>query len=179
MEPRRTNYKPSAANRAGNGNTWVQSNARKTQSRPLPADPALAETARSAPVNEAGMRTVVSGGEQGVAREVLKATVRELMKRPDPPVADALEYAMLQKWLGRFDCQRHASTWTAAISYADAASRSDRFGYVYRDVKLKVELAEIKYATTAIGRVVEAGAFGSQENETPCALRQQGVSKTT
>ena len=117
---------------------------RKTPGNQLPAHPALAEAVRSAPATEAGMRHIVGTGEQSAAGDVLKATVRELMKRPDSLVAVAFEHAMRQKWLGRFECRGTASPWAAAISYANAASRSDRKGFVYRDVTLKVELAEIK-----------------------------------
>lgn len=69
--------------------------------------------------------------------------VQAALKQPDPLVADALEYALRQKWLDRFECQREASAWSAGISYAKWANRGDR-GLVYKDVTLKVELAEGK-----------------------------------
>lgn len=58
-------------------------------------------------------------------------------------VADALEYAMRQKWIGRFECQREESIWSASVSYAKWANRTDR-GNGYKDVTLKVDLAESK-----------------------------------
>lgn len=102
-----------------------------------------ADAITRAPVSEAGAQSIVSTGEQGVASDVLKLMAREMLKQPDPLVADALEYALRQKWLGRFECQSETSVWSASISYAKWASRADR-GNAYKDVTLKVELAEGK-----------------------------------
>lgn len=82
--------------------------------QPLQANPAAAVRA---PVTEAGMRDVVKIGEQGVAADVWKAMVQAALKQPDPMVADALEYAMRQKWLGCFECQREGQLgWLASAT---------------------------------------------------------------
>lgn len=49
---------------------------------------------------------------------------------------------MQQNGLGRFECRWDASSCKATVSYANAASRSNRNGYVYQDMTLKVELDE-------------------------------------
>jgi hypothetical protein len=89
------------------------------------------------------LQEIVKTGEKGVASDVWKMMVRDMLKQPDPLVADALEYVMRQKWLGRFECQCEASAWSASVSYAKWANRADR-GNAYKDVTLKVELAEGK-----------------------------------
>lgn len=114
---------------------------KSTSGRPLPPNVATADAVNHAPVSEAGIQAVVKTGEQGVANDVWKMMVRNMLKQPDPLVADALEYAARQKWLGRFECQGAGSSWTASISYAKWANRADR-GNAYKDVTLKVDLAD-------------------------------------
>ncbi len=109
--------------------------------QPTPPDPVLADAINRMPVTESSLQEIVKIGEQSIASELLKRMVRDMLKQPDPLVADALEYAMRQKWLGRFECQREASAWSASVSYARWADRFDH-GHSYKDVTLKVELAE-------------------------------------
>jgi hypothetical protein len=114
-----------------------------TSGQPLPPNAATADAVNHAPVSEAGIQEIVKTGEQGVASDVWKMMVRDMLKQPDPLVADALEYAVRQKWLGRFECLGAVSSWSASISYAKWANRTDR-GNAYKDVTLKVVLTDGK-----------------------------------
>lgn len=114
-----------------------------TLGRPLSSGSAMADAIERAPVTEADMRDLVKTGEQGIAADIAKAMVQTMLRQPDPLVAEALEYAVRMKWLGRFKCQREAAAWWAEISYAKWANHADR-GLIYKDVTLKVELAEGK-----------------------------------
>ncbi len=111
--------------------------------QPMPSNTALADAVNRAPVTENGMRDIVKMAEQASMSDVFKSLARSMLKQPDPLVADAIEYAMRQKWLGRFECQRDTTTWSAKISYAEWANRTDRT-LIYKDVTLKIELAENK-----------------------------------
>lgn len=115
----------------------------KPTGQPLPPNAPTADAVNQAPVSEAGIQGVVKTSEQGVASDVWKMMVRDMLKQPDPLVADALEYAVRQKWLGRFECQGAVSSWSASISYAKWANRTDR-GNAYKDVTLKVVLTDGK-----------------------------------
>ncbi|OVE46676.1 hypothetical protein CBW21_17415 [Chromobacterium violaceum] len=84
---------------------------------------------------------MVMAGEQSVAADVAKAMVQSMLTQPDRLVAEALEYAVRQKWLGSFQCQHESATWTASISYSKWANRIEH-SLVYKDVTLKIELAE-------------------------------------
>ena len=114
-----------------------------TPGRSMSPNPAMASAIEHAPPPKAGMRSLVQIGEQGVAADVAKATVQAMLQQPDPLVANALEYAIRQQWLGRFACERTAAPWTAAIGYAKWANRTER-GLAYKDVTLKVDVAEGK-----------------------------------
>jgi hypothetical protein len=111
--------------------------------RPLPPSPATFDAIDHAPSTEAGMRAIAKIGEQGAATDVWKQMAQAMLKQPDQMVADALEYAMRQKWLGRFECKSEAAAWSAGISYEKWANRSDR-GAAYKDVTLEVKLAQGK-----------------------------------
>lgn len=87
------------------------------------------------------MRALVTAGEQSVAADVARAIVQSMLTQPDPLVAEALEYAVRQKWLGSFQCQRESVPWTAIISYSKWSDRIEH-SLVYKDVTLKIELAE-------------------------------------
>jgi len=115
--------------------------ARSERGQPLASGSSLAGAAASAPPTEAGMRDFVKAGEQSVAADVAKAFIAALQQAPDALVADALENAVRWKWLGRFECRRDAAPWTATISFSKWAARTEK-SYVYRDVTLKIELAQ-------------------------------------
>lgn len=112
-------------------------------SQPMQSNTALADAVNRAPVTENGMRDIVKMAEQASISDAFQSFARSMLKQPDPLVADAIEYAMRQKWLGRFECRRDTTTWSAKISYAKWANRADRT-LIYKDVTLKVELAESK-----------------------------------
>ncbi len=114
---------------------------RSERGQPLASGSSLAGAAASAPHTEAGMRDFVKAGEQSVAADVAKAFIAALQQAPDALVADALENAVRWKWLGRFECRRDAAPWTATISFSKWAARTEK-SYVYRDVTLKIELAQ-------------------------------------
>lgn len=114
---------------------------RRERGQPLASGSLLAGATASAPPTEAGMRDFVKAGEQSVAADVAKAFIAALQQAPDALVADALENAVRWKWLGRFECRRDAAPWTATISFSKWAARTEK-SYVYRDVSLKIELAQ-------------------------------------
>lgn len=112
-----------------------------TSGQPLQPNAATANVVNHAAVSETGIQEIVKTGEQGIASDVWKMIVRDMLKQPDPLVTDALEYAVRQKWLGRFECQGAGSSWAAYISYARWANRADH-GSAYKDVTLKVDLTD-------------------------------------
>lgn len=115
--------------------------ARRERGQPLPSGNALASVAASAPATEAGMRDFVKAAEQIVTADAAKAFIAALQQAPDALVTDALENAVRWKWLGRFECRRDTTPWTATISFAKWAARTEK-SYVYRDVTLKIELTQ-------------------------------------
>lgn len=112
-------------------------------SQSLPLSATMANAVNRVSIDDVGMQEIVKTGEKDVANDALKLMVRDMLKQPDSLVADALEYAIRRKWLGRFECRREKSVWAASISYDKWANRIDR-NYSYKDVSFKIELTESK-----------------------------------
>lgn len=93
------------------------------------------------PTTPEGAHALVRDSERQTAEDVLKATVRAMMRAPDPLTASAIEDALRNRWLGRFECKGDTEAWTAAISYRNYAARKEPSGLTYRDVTLGIELA--------------------------------------
>ncbi|MBO0501756.1 hypothetical protein J1C51_23565 [Chromobacterium haemolyticum] len=75
--------------------------------------------------------------------EVFRQIVVAMLRQPEPLVGDALEYALKNKWLGRFECAvGGAAAWRATISFDRAQARTTGPTSTYRDVTLKIGLAE-------------------------------------
>lgn len=75
--------------------------------------------------------------------EVFRQTVVAMLRQPEPLVADALEYALKNKWLGRYECALNGGTaWSAAISFDRAQARTTGPTTTYRDVTLKIGLSD-------------------------------------
>lgn len=105
-----------------------------------PTNPALAKAVSKTPPTEQGLREVVRIGEQTVAADVLNAMLDSYR---DPLGREAVEFAVTQKMLGRFECQNARESWIAAISVTEVKPRKD--GYLtYRDAFLKVDLKPAK-----------------------------------
>lgn len=131
---------------AAQGGQWHYLGTVEQQARPgtpLRQNTAMLEAASTAPHSAAGLNGVVKAGEQGLAADLAAQLMTSMRSQPDRLVAHALEHAIGQKWLGRFECQQAAAPWTAQIAYVSYASTSDR-SYLYKEVKLKISLAEKK-----------------------------------
>lgn len=75
--------------------------------------------------------------------EVFRQMVVAMLRQPEPLVADALEYALKNKWLGRYECAVDGGTaWSATISFDRAQARTTGPTSTYRDVTLKIGLAD-------------------------------------
>lgn len=75
--------------------------------------------------------------------EVFRQIVVAMLRQPEPLVGDALEYALKNKWLGRYECAvGGAAAWRATISFDRAQARTTGPTSTYRDVTLKIGLAE-------------------------------------
>ncbi len=103
---------------------------------PMRQNSAMLDAARTAPENAAGLNAVAKAGEQAMMADLAAQAMAAMRSQPDRLVAHALEHAIGQKWLGRFECQQAAAPWTAQIAYDSYTNTNDRF-YSYKDVKLK------------------------------------------
>lgn len=75
--------------------------------------------------------------------EVFRQIVVAMLRQPEPLVGDALEYALKNKWLGRYECSvGGAIAWRATISFDRAQARTTGSTTTYRDVTLKIGLAD-------------------------------------
>ena len=75
--------------------------------------------------------------------EVFRQIVVAMLRQPEPLVGDALEYALKNKWLGRYECSVDgAAAWRATISFDRAQARTTGPTATYRDVTLKIGLAD-------------------------------------
>lgn len=75
--------------------------------------------------------------------EVFRQIVVAMLRQPEPLVGDALEYALKNKWLGRYECSvGGAAAWRATISFDRAQARTTGPTTTYRDVTLKIGLAD-------------------------------------
>ena len=75
--------------------------------------------------------------------ELFRQTVTAMLRQPEPLVADALEYALKNKWLGQYECGVDGKTaWRANIGFDRAQARTTGPTSTYRDVTLKIALAD-------------------------------------
>lgn len=124
------------------GGTWRYMGLSEAAGRSGHPGSPLGTVGHSVPIagvaDEQSLRGELAAMEAEQQQELARQILRQMVKRRDALVVDALSYAARQKWIGRFACQRNSAGWSSSINYERFAARKERYGLEYRDITLEV-----------------------------------------